>query len=203
MKNNTIITVKEWFFDKLNSQMLDYHCMIVGEYQDGRLDHTKLRVDEVLAETEKAYKVAIDAETQSGRPKTWTAWLPKSVIVEDCEQAAETGEDVYRVVYTFYNELGEHRKDALTNNGEGLTKEEAERVAYQLRERENVTRAEVVKSNLKTYDELRQIVCGCDDAKQVIKIEEMIWDSLKLDTVEAEDLVYMLSYICRERNHIA
>lgn len=96
MKDNTVITIKEWFFDKLNDQMLNYHCMIVGEYENGRLDHTKLRVSEVLAETEKAYKVSIEAETQSGRPKTWTAWLPKSVIVEDKKPA--TYEDLRQMV---------------------------------------------------------------------------------------------------------
>ena len=31
---------------------------------------------------EKAYKVALDAETAGGNPKAWTAWIPKSAIVE-------------------------------------------------------------------------------------------------------------------------
>lgn len=82
MTQRSTITVKEWFFDKLNDQMLNYSCMIVGEYTNGRLDHTKLRIEDVLGETEKAWKVTVDAETRSGHAKAWTAWIPKSVIVE-------------------------------------------------------------------------------------------------------------------------
>ena len=82
MKNQSIVTVKEWLFDKINKQAHAYHTYLVGEYNDGMLDHTKLRVNEVLAETEKAFKVALDAETANGIVKTWTAWLPKSAVVE-------------------------------------------------------------------------------------------------------------------------
>lgn len=77
-----IWTVKEWIFDKINESCKDYRCILVGEYADGMLDHTKLRVEEVLAETEKAYKVSLDAETFGGYPKSWTAWIPKSAIIE-------------------------------------------------------------------------------------------------------------------------
>lgn len=82
MKNHSIITVKEWLFDKINETARDYHIYLIGESKDDMLDHTKLRVLEVLGETEKAYKVALDAETSGGNPKAWTAWLPKSAIVE-------------------------------------------------------------------------------------------------------------------------
>lgn len=75
-----IVNVPEWLFNKVNDAAMNYHMVLVGEYKDGMLDHTKLRVVEVLAETEKAYKVAVDAETMNGTPKTWNAWLPKSVI---------------------------------------------------------------------------------------------------------------------------
>lgn len=76
-----IWTVKEWIFDKINDEAKRYNMMLVGEYKDGMLDHTKLRVDEVLQETEKAYKVALDAETVGGHAKSWTAWIPKSQII--------------------------------------------------------------------------------------------------------------------------
>jgi hypothetical protein len=83
MKNG-IITVKEWFFDKVNDSCKNYGCMLNGEYEDvdgvTMLDHTKLRVSEVLCETEKAYKVMLDAETFNGHYKAWTTWIPKSVI---------------------------------------------------------------------------------------------------------------------------
>lgn len=74
-------TVKEWIFDKINDAAKRYNTYIAGEYKDGMLDHSKLRVEEVLAETDKAYKVALDAETANGHVKTWTAWVPKSAIV--------------------------------------------------------------------------------------------------------------------------
>ena len=74
------IKVKEWFFDKVNEAASAYNTYIVCEYTDGVADHTRLRVEEVLGETGKAYKVAIDAETASGSHKTWMAWIPKSVI---------------------------------------------------------------------------------------------------------------------------
>lgn len=80
MVNKSIVIVPEWLFDKINDAARSYHMMLVGEYVNGELDHTQLRVEQVLGETEKAYKVACDAETVNGTPKTWTAWIPKSVI---------------------------------------------------------------------------------------------------------------------------
>lgn len=77
-----IWTVAEWLFDKVNAQAAEYRIYLIGEYKDGMLDHTKLRVEEVVAESEKAYKVKLDAETAGGHVKTWTAWVPKSVIKE-------------------------------------------------------------------------------------------------------------------------
>lgn len=80
MINHGIIKVKEWFFDKVNDACKNYGRMLVGEYTDGMLDHTLLRIEELLAETEKAYKVNVDAETFGGNSVTWTCWIPKSVI---------------------------------------------------------------------------------------------------------------------------
>ena len=76
----SIITVKEWFFDKLNDTMKGYRCMVSGCYTNDRLDHTKLKVSEVLSETEKAYQVVVDAETFGGSYKAWKTWIPKSVV---------------------------------------------------------------------------------------------------------------------------
>lgn len=72
--------VKEWFFDRVNDACKNYGMLLCGEYKDGMLDHTILRVDEVLNETEKAYKVKLDAETYAGHYKGWISWIPKSVI---------------------------------------------------------------------------------------------------------------------------
>lgn len=83
MNNRTTITVSEWLFDKINEEAHRYRIYLVGEYVDGCLDHSKLRIEEVLAETEKAYKVSIDAETIGGNYKPWTAWIPKSAIVSE------------------------------------------------------------------------------------------------------------------------
>lgn len=76
-----IITVKEWFFDKINDTCNQYRCQLIGEYENGMLDHSKLRVDDVVSETEKAYQVILDAETCYGNYKPWKCWIPKSVIV--------------------------------------------------------------------------------------------------------------------------
>lgn len=77
-------TVPEWFFDKVNDACKNYGCMLSGEYteQGGitMLDHTKLRVDEMICESEKAYKVRVEAETRGGEYKGWTTWVPKSVV---------------------------------------------------------------------------------------------------------------------------
>ena len=88
MKKGTI-TVKEWFFDKTNEEAKNYSILLVGEYinkdSHSELDHTKLRVDEVINETEKAYKVLLDAETFGGKYKGWKTWISKSVILKGQE----------------------------------------------------------------------------------------------------------------------
>ena len=80
MTGHSTITVKEWFFDKICEAVGKYHWFPVATYKDGMRDDTKLRVEEVLAETEKAYKVTIDCETSNNSVKTYTTWIPKSVI---------------------------------------------------------------------------------------------------------------------------
>lgn len=80
-----IITVKEWFFDKLNNTMSGYRCTPIRTYKTDESgftssDDTKLRISEVVAETEKAYQVVVDAETFGGSYKAWKTWIPKSVI---------------------------------------------------------------------------------------------------------------------------
>lgn len=84
MKGKTTIKVKEWFFDKVYEDAKKYHIYLCGEYtieNDIRmLDHTTLRVDDVIKETEKAVQVVLDAETESGSYHSWKTWIPKSVI---------------------------------------------------------------------------------------------------------------------------
>ena len=84
MEGKTTIKVKEWFFDKLYEEAMKYHIYLNVEYKvvNGieMLDHTTLRVDEVLKETEKAVQVVLDAETESGSYHSWKTWIPKSVI---------------------------------------------------------------------------------------------------------------------------
>lgn len=76
-----VITVPEWFFDKLNDKAKNIRLLLDGEYdEEGYLDHTKLRVCWVERETEKAYLAVLDAESFGGSPATFTAWIPKSVI---------------------------------------------------------------------------------------------------------------------------
>lgn len=82
MKERSTITVKEWFFNKMDEESKRYGLLLLGEYKDGMLDHTKLRVEQILGETEKAFKVMLDAETYRGNWKGFTTWIPKSVIEE-------------------------------------------------------------------------------------------------------------------------
>lgn len=84
MESKTTIKVKEWFFNKVYEEAKKYHIYLKGEYKFVNnvemLDHTILRVDEVLKETEKAVQVVLDAETESGSYHPWKTWIPKSVI---------------------------------------------------------------------------------------------------------------------------
>lgn len=84
MESKTTIKVKEWFFNKVYEEAKRYHIYLKGEYKFVNnvemLDHTILRVDEVLKETEKAVQVVLDAETESGSYHSWKTWIPKSVI---------------------------------------------------------------------------------------------------------------------------
>lgn len=84
MESKTTIKVKEWFFNKVYEEAKKYHIYLKGEYKFVNnvemLDHTILRVDEVLKETEKAVQVVLDAETESGSYHSWKTWVPKSVI---------------------------------------------------------------------------------------------------------------------------
>lgn len=70
MKAHTTITVKPWLFDKLSDEMRRYHFLLVCEYTDvnglSMADHSKLRVEEVLAETEKAYVVGYVVYDENG-----------------------------------------------------------------------------------------------------------------------------------------
>lgn len=81
------ISIKEWFFNKVNEECKKYGMILAAEYkydedlQTSVCDRSKMRIDNVLAETEKAYKVVLDAETFGGAYKGWQTWIPKSVII--------------------------------------------------------------------------------------------------------------------------
>lgn len=84
MESKTTIKVKEWFFNKVYEEAKKYHIYLKGEYKFVNnvemLDHTILRVDEVIKESEKAIQVVLDAETENGSYHPWKTWIPKSVI---------------------------------------------------------------------------------------------------------------------------
>lgn len=80
MKKQSIVKVKEWFFNKTYAQAREYGMFLDGEYKDGCLRHDMVRVADVLSETEKAYKVMLETTTIGGRFATFTTWMPKSVI---------------------------------------------------------------------------------------------------------------------------
>lgn len=89
--SNSVVKVPEWFFDKIEYESKKYHILLTGEYNKVKTesgivpmrDHTKLRVDEVLKETEKTYQVALDAETIEGTGTQWRTWIPKSIILNN------------------------------------------------------------------------------------------------------------------------
>ena len=89
--SNSVVKVPEWFFDKVEDESKKYHILLTGEYNEVKTesgvipmrDHTRLRVDEVLKETEKAYQVALDAETIEGTGTQWRTWIPKSIILNN------------------------------------------------------------------------------------------------------------------------
>lgn len=204
MKDHTTITVKSWLFDKLSDEMRRYHFLLVCEYTDvnglSMADHSKLRVEEVIAETEKAYKVKLDVETVNGNPRTYTAWLPKSAIIDDGEPKDDAAE-AYKVVYTFETKQGVERVDELTNDGNGMSREDAEYTAARLLEQRdvcNVIKAEVKPANLRTYEELRRAVNKCDSVAKAVELERIIWASIKLSIEQADELASALSYIVRE-----
>lgn len=72
--------VPEWFFEKVNESCKNYGMLLCGEYKNNKLDHTILRVDSVVGETEKAYNVIVEAETFGGSYKPWKVWIPKSIL---------------------------------------------------------------------------------------------------------------------------
>ena len=85
MESKKIITVKEWFFDKVYEEMRKYSWYPVFEYVNvngiNMADHTKIHLENVLRETEKAFYIEIDAESMDGHPRAFKTWIPKSVIV--------------------------------------------------------------------------------------------------------------------------
>lgn len=87
----TTIRVKEWFRDKLHDEAMSHHLVLNGTYNTvgeiQMLDHETLRVDQVLAESEKAWKVVLDADTFGGVYKGYTTWIPKSVILSAGERS--------------------------------------------------------------------------------------------------------------------
>ncbi len=206
MKDHTTITVKPWLFDKLSDEMRRYHFLLVCEYTDvnglSMADHSKLRVEEVLAETEKAYKVKLDVETENaGHPRTYTAWLPKSAIIDDGDPKKAK---VYRVVFDRVNDLGETVTDDFTNNGAGFDWIGANDIAAQLvgREGHSNIRVEVFKATEEkpvpmSYEALRMMVMRAGTIEKV-RIAENALRASDLDNEQFDELMGALAEIARE-----
>lgn len=87
------ITVKGWFGDKIKAEMKKYNLSPTFEYvkteagvdyyKDTKNDTVTMNVVEKVGESEKAIKVMLDCETRDfDAHDPWTAWIPKSQIVE-------------------------------------------------------------------------------------------------------------------------
>lgn len=76
--------MKEWFYNKMNADAKSYYmrvnCDQNEDYSNVIEDNCVFVTGNIIAETEKAYKVEFC--TSSDNNKDWTAWVPKSVVAE-------------------------------------------------------------------------------------------------------------------------
>ena len=92
---------------------------------------------ECRARAEELLKEMAEEETAT---ETTTAEEPETITTETHEEQTTEEEKntmKYKVVFEFLNPAGEWKETDLSNNEEGFTKEDAEDVARQLREREH------------------------------------------------------------------
>lgn len=86
-----MIKVKEWKATQIKMDMAKYHWMPVYEYTTvngieqayNPEDESYTFIGEILSESEKAYKVELETQTESfgATGKTFTCWIPKSVVL--------------------------------------------------------------------------------------------------------------------------
>lgn len=88
-----MIKVKEWMGEQIKDEMRKYHWMPVFEYWTDKNgidqalnldDHSYTFVGKMVQESEKAYKVELEVETEGfhGVAKSFTRWIPKSQTLE-------------------------------------------------------------------------------------------------------------------------
>jgi len=77
-KKRTTLTVKEWFGEKLINEAHSYNLYVARTY--GKSTISFHLSQPVLAETEKAIKVKVDAYTRGDNYREYTSWIPKSVL---------------------------------------------------------------------------------------------------------------------------
>ena len=82
------IKVSKWFGEKLHDAAFNYHRFLKYDYTqhptiDTKIaDHTIVYVAAVLAESEKAYQMALEASNTNDDYREWITWIPKSQIEE-------------------------------------------------------------------------------------------------------------------------
>lgn len=86
-----MIKVKEWIASQIKADMSKYHWMPVYNYNTingieqtyNPEDDSYTFIGKVVAESEKAYKVELEAQTEnfSSVKKPFTKWIPKSQVI--------------------------------------------------------------------------------------------------------------------------
>ena len=109
-----------------------YAVMVFTQKARGWFTQYSGSLKECRARAEELLKEMTEEETAA---ETTTAEEPETHEEQTTEEEKNTMK--YKVVFEFLNPVGEWKETDLSNNEEGFTKEDAEDVARQLREREH------------------------------------------------------------------
>lgn len=81
-----VISVKSWVINKAQQDASRYNCFFTYAERDENGaaitdgEYTKVVIEEVIAETEKAVQVRLQTGDVIGSSNGWKLWIPKSQI---------------------------------------------------------------------------------------------------------------------------
>lgn len=96
---------------------------------------------------------------------------------------------LYKVLFNFVNDLGETRRDFLSNNGRGFNRADAEDLAQELRFRD-LDAVEIVELSA---DEIR--AAAFDLLREDMELCQECTEEEMRHAVETEDLFHLIAYI--------